>query len=313
MTVPTNTIQTPSMVGLREDLEDVVINISPTETPFYTKCKKGPAAKGVKHDWLTDEIRTAAVNAHVQGDDSTATPHVPRVRLDNYTQIFKEVASVSGTAEAADYAGNRSAMADELWKKSAAMKKDIELALFANQAKVAPTTSVAGRFAGLPSWITTNTIAGSGGTDPTGNGTDTRGAGADTVFTEDNLNSAMQMLWDSGAKATDVFLRANLLKTAGGFTGNASRREVKDVGKVSAMIDVYMTNFGTVQFTPSREIRAKDVVVADMSFMKVCPLRPWKQTPLAKTGDSEKVQIITELTFAPGEEAALAMIADRIP
>ena len=312
MTVPTNTIQTPSLVGLREDLSDVVINISPTETPFYTKCKKG-SAKSVKHEWLTDEIRAAGVNAHVQGDDSTATAHVPRVRLGNYTQIFKEVASVSGTAEAADYAGPRKAMADEILKKTTALKKDVELALFANQAKVAPTTSVAGRLAGLPAWIKTNTIAGVGGTDPAGNGSNTRGAGTNAVFTEDNLNSALQKLWTAGAKGTDVFLRADLLKTASSFTGAASRREVKDVGKVSNMIDIYITNFGMVEFTPSREIRATDVIVASMSYMSVDSLRAWKQSPLAKTGDSEKVQIVGELTFAPGEEAALAIIADRIP
>ena len=312
MAVPTNTIQTPSLVGLREDLSDVVINISPTETPFYTKCKKG-SAKSVKHEWLTDEIRAAGVNAHVQGDDSTATAHVPRVRLDNYTQIFKEVASVSGTAEAADYAGPRKAMADEILKKTTALKKDVELALFANQAKVAPTTSVAGRLAGLPAWIKTNTIAGVGGSDPAGNGSNTRGAGTNAVFTEDNLNSALQKLWTAGAKGTDVFLRADLLKTASSFTGAASRREVKDVGKVSNMIDIYITNFGMVEFTPSREIRATDVIVASMSYMSVDSLRAWKQSPRAKTGDSEKVQIVGELTFAPGEEAALAIIADRIP
>jgi hypothetical protein len=36
MALLTNTFTTYSAVGLREDLSDIVYNISPTETPFMT-------------------------------------------------------------------------------------------------------------------------------------------------------------------------------------------------------------------------------------------------------------------------------------
>lgn len=311
MAVPVNTVQTVQAVGMREDLSDIVVNIAPTETPFYSKCSK-KTAKSTKHEWLTEDIRQAQDNAHVQGDDTAATAHSPRVRLDNYTQIFKEAAIVSGSAEAGDYVGPRKMMADEVFKKLKAIKKDVERALFANQAKVAPAAGTASRLAGLPAWIKTNTVVGVGGTDPAGDGSNTRVAGTNAVFTEANLSTVMQKMWDAGAKPDHVFLRANLLQTASAFTGNAPRQQTKDVGKVSALIDVYVTNFGDVQFIPHREIRATDVIVADMSHAYIGEYRSFKQEPLAKTGDAEKRQIVGELTFAPGTEKAFGIIADRI-
>lgn len=312
MAVPTNTVKHYSAVGMREDLSDIVINIAPTETPFYSACKTKKASS-TKHEWLTYDIRAAADNAHVQGDDTTATAHVPRVRLSNNTQIFKEAATVSGTAQSGDYAGPRAMMADEVFKKLRAVKLDIELALFANTAKVTAADGVAGRMAGLPTWIKTNVVAGVGGTNPAGDGSNTRGAGTSASFTEANLKTLLQSMWNVGANPSKVYLPGSLLTAATAFTGMAPRQEMKDVGKVSAMIDVYITNFGKVTFEPSRMTRATDVIVVDPEHCYVANYRPFKQEPLAKTGDAERVQIVGELTFAPGTEKAFGIAADRIP
>lgn len=43
MTVPTGTTQTYGVVGRREDLTDVIHDISPTETPFLSAIGKGTA------------------------------------------------------------------------------------------------------------------------------------------------------------------------------------------------------------------------------------------------------------------------------
>lgn len=312
MPVPTNTVKHYSAVGMREDLSDIVISIAPTETPFYSACKK-KKAESTKHEWTTEDIRAAAVNAHVQGDDTAATPHVPRVRLSNNTQIFKEAATVSGTAEAGNYVGTRGMMAGEIFKKMRALKKDIELALFANTAKVTAADGVAGLMAGLPTWIKTNVVAGVGATNPAGDGSNTRGAGTNAAFTEANLQTLLQSMWNEGADPSKVYLPGSLLTKATTFTGMAPRQEMKDVGKVSAMIDVYITNFGKVTFQPSRMIRSTDVIVVDPEYCYVADYRPLKQAPLAKTGDAEKVQLVCELTFAPGTEKAFGIAADRIP
>ena len=310
MSVPANTVQTQSVVGLREDLSDIIHNLMVTDTPLYSKATKKKAS-AVKHEWLTDDIRQGEDNAHVDGADTVANARTPRVRLQNYTQIFKEAVVVSGSADSGDYAGSRSVLSDEMFKSMKSIKKDVEFALFKNQAAVAGNNTTARRLAGLPAWIATNTVAGAGGIDPTGDGSDARTDGTLETFVEADLKETLQNMWNEGAKPDTVYLRPDLLATAASFTGNAPRREMKDAGKVSAQIDVYVTNFGEVQFVPHREIRETDVIVTDSSRMYVAEYRPFKQEPLAKTGDAEKRQIIGELTLAPGNEKALGMIADR--
>ena len=48
MTVPSNASVTYTQVGIREDLEDVIYNISPIETPFFSQAQKAKATQ-TKH------------------------------------------------------------------------------------------------------------------------------------------------------------------------------------------------------------------------------------------------------------------------
>ncbi|NIT13992.1 MAG: hypothetical protein GTN99_07065 [Candidatus Dadabacteria bacterium] len=62
MTQVTGTFDTFSAVGEREDLQDVIYNISPTETPFLSNAARMQAT-AVFHEWQTDsleEVRLAA-------------------------------------------------------------------------------------------------------------------------------------------------------------------------------------------------------------------------------------------------------------
>ena len=80
-----NTFTTYSAIGLREDLGDIIYNISPTETPFMTSIAREKAT-AVYHEWQTDGLEAPNVNnAHIQGDDLTSfSAVVPTVRLGNY-------------------------------------------------------------------------------------------------------------------------------------------------------------------------------------------------------------------------------------
>lgn len=44
MAAPQNTYKSTNMVGLREDLSDVIYNIAPTETPFFSGIAKTRAS-----------------------------------------------------------------------------------------------------------------------------------------------------------------------------------------------------------------------------------------------------------------------------
>jgi hypothetical protein len=67
MAAPTMSFQTYQAVGDREDLEDVIYQISPVETPFFTMAKRTDAT-AVLHEWQTDALLAATNNRQIEGD-----------------------------------------------------------------------------------------------------------------------------------------------------------------------------------------------------------------------------------------------------
>jgi len=69
MTVPAATYQTFAMKGIREDLSNLIFDISPTENPFTSAVRKTKATQS-KHEWQTDALAAAsATNGIIEGDD----------------------------------------------------------------------------------------------------------------------------------------------------------------------------------------------------------------------------------------------------
>jgi hypothetical protein len=84
MAQPTNTFDSYDARGIREDLQDIIYDISPEETPFYSACAKLKATNTF-HEWQTDALRSSAANAHVEGDETTAEARSATSRLGNRT------------------------------------------------------------------------------------------------------------------------------------------------------------------------------------------------------------------------------------
>jgi len=312
MAQPSNTFDSYDANGIREDLENVIYNISPEETPFYSSLKKVKASNTL-HEWQTDTLRASADNKHIEGDDTTANAMTGTERLGNYTQIFKNAVTVPDTDEGLDKAGRSAEMAYQTLKIAKEQKLDIEKALFANNARVAGSATVARELAGAPSWMTSNiTNAGTGAANATGDGTDARTNGTQTAFTQADFDSAMQSIWNNGGRPDSVYLSSYQMNIALGFTGNNNQRSSVQAGdkKVVKSLDVYVTPWGTVEFTPTRENAGRDVFIMQNDMWSCAALRPTKNTALAKTGDSTKRQVLTELTLICKNEAASAMVVD---
>ena len=316
MAQPTNTYDSyDSSVSIREDLEDVIYDISPEETPFYSACAKVKATN-TYHEWLTDSLRSSASNAHVEGDDTTAEARTAETRLGNYTQIFKNAVSIPDTDAGLDRAGKQKAMARQMLKVAKEQKLDIEKALLDNNARAAGNSTTARELAGLPSWIVTNIDEAGDATAATGDGTDARTDGTAAAFTQARFDGVMQSIWEQGGKASTVLLSPFQLKAAvDGFTGMNNQRSTigASVGGTNSVVnamDVYVTAFGTVEFVPSRELRARDVFVLQNDMFAVGVLRPTKNTELAKTGDSSRRQVVTELTLIARNEKSSGAIYD---
>ena len=315
MAQPTNTLDSYDVKGIREDLSDVIYNISPEETPFYTACAKAKATNTF-HEWQTDALRASAENAHIEGDDTVAESRGVTSRLGNYTQIFKNAVVIPGTDEGLNKAGRAREMAYQVLKIAKEQKLDIEKAMFANQARVAGSSSAARKLAGVPAWLFTNTNfqTGSSGADPTGDGTNARtDDGTPTAFSQTKFDSVMQATWVSGGKPDSVYLSAFQMNVALGFTGNNNQRSnvVAEDETVIKHMSVYVTPWGTVEFKPTRENRGRDVFILQDDMWAVGVLRSTRNEELAKTGDNEKRQVLTELTLVSRNEAANGAVYDN--
>jgi hypothetical protein len=315
MAQPTNTLDSYDVKGIREDLSDVIYDISPEETPFYTACAKAKASNTL-HEWQTDALRSSGDNAHIEGDDTIAEARSATVRLNNRTQIFKNSVVIPGTDQGLNKAGRAREMAYQVLKIAKEQKLDIEKAMFANQAKVAGDSTTARRMAGVPAWLTTNTNfqSGSSGADPTGDGSNARtDDGTPTAFSQTKFDAVMQSIWVSGGKPDSVYLSAFQMNLALGFTGNNNQRSniTAEAEKVIKHMAVYVTPWGTVEFKPTRENRARDVFIMQDDMWAVGVLRATKNEELAKTGDNEKRQVVTELTLVCRNEKSSGGIYDN--
>ena len=315
MSQPANTFDSYDVKGIREDLENVIYDISPEETPFYSSLKKVKASN-TYHEWQTDSLRSSAANAHIEGDDTAGEARTATTRLGNYTQIFKNAVIIPDTDEGLDKAGRAAEMAYQVLKIAKEQKLDIEKALFDNNKYEVGSASAARELAGCGAYVKTNVanIGGSGGANPTGSvpGNTARTDGTATVFTQADFDTVMQGIWESGGNPDTVYLSAFQMNLALGFTGyNNQRSHIEATSKtVVKAVDIYVTPWGTVEFTPSRENRGRDVWIMDSDMWAVGVLRPTKNTELAKTGDSTKRQVLTELTLISKNEAASGLVAD---
>jgi hypothetical protein len=312
------TYQTHQAVGQREDLTDVIYNISPTETPFMSTVAKSKAS-GVYHEWQKDSLANAdATNAVVEGADASDATLTPTVRVGNYTQISQKTIKVAGTLESVDKAGRKSEKAYQLSKASAELKRDMEKILLSNNVASAGTSSTARTLGGLQAWLNTNADLGASGTAGA-DGTTARVSGTDATFTETILKSNVKKVYEAGGDPSVLMVTPSAKQTVSGFAGIAGQRYMAPSNKATTIIgsaDIYLSDFGTLSVVPNRFMTADSgdggevAFVLDPEYASVAYLRPFATNELAKTGDAEKTQLLVEYTLEVKNESAHGIIAD---
>ncbi len=312
MAIVANTQTRYSSVGIREELSNVIKNISPEDTPFQSNVRS-ESVNNTYFEYQTDELSAAAANAQIDGDDVTSFSAVtPTVRVGNYTQIMRKDFILADNLESIDAAGRRSELSFQLAKSGSELKRDVEFNLLSNQGAVAGSTTAARKTRGLPSWIATNTSKGTSGADAASS-TAARTDGTQRQITEAMLKSVVQSMWNEGGKPKMVMCGPHVKTKISAFTGIAGQRFNVDGNKPGTIIgaaDIYVSDFGNLEIVANRFQRARDAFVLDPDLCAVATLRPMKQVKLAKTGDAEKRMIITELGLKVDQEKGLGMIAD---
>jgi hypothetical protein len=311
MAQPTNTFDTYDAVGIREDLQDVIYSISPTETPFMSSAAR-EQVKNTFHEWQTDSLAAASTsNAVIEGDEATLDASTATSRIGNYTQIMDKSVVITGTQEAVDKAGRASELAYQIAKKSKELKRDIESTLLTNQARAAGDSSTARTFASIGAWIATNDNLAGDGTSPTANdGSDARNDGTQRAMTEDMLKDVIKGCWNSGGNPSVIMVGPFNKQKISSFTGGSTRFDASEDKTLYTSIDVYSSDFGDLEVVPNRFSRDRDALVLDMDYWSVGFLRDFTMHELSKTGDSEKRQILAELTLISRNEGASGGVFD---
>jgi hypothetical protein len=315
MALPTNTFTTYSAAGNREDLSDVIYRIDPTDTPFMTGIEKAKAT-AVLHEWQTQAL--AAVNtgnAQLEGDDAAADTTTPTVRLGNVAQISRKVPQVSGTQQAVEHAGRDNEMAYQEMLKGLELKRDMEAILVGtNQAKSAGNATTARSLASVLSWLKSNTSKGAGGADPSAaDGSGTRTDGTQRAFTEASLKGVLQSIWNNGGKPDLIMTGGFNKQVFSTFTGRATPVEETKGKKIIASVDAYDSDFGYLKVVANRFTRPRDVLVLQMDMWACAYLNGRKMVslPLAKTGDSERKEVLSEYTLEARNEKSSGGVFDN--
>lgn len=322
MAVITNTFQSTSAVGNREELSDVVSRITPEDTPIYSMIDK-VTFKSKHPEWETDTLAAPAANAQLEGDEYTFAAITPPVRVGQYTQIMRKEGIISGTQEEVDEAGDVQKVKYQKLKKGVELRKDIEFAIVSNTASVAGTTRF---FGSLPSWITSNDSRGAGGADggfSQGTGLTVAATnGTQRAFTKTITDAVMQSCYTSGGNVRHLFVSPyvkSVFVTFMSDTNVAVFRYAVSNGKNNSIIsnaDVYEGPFGKVMVHPNRVMAgsagiARNAFFIDTEFVKFGWLRKIKEDKeVAKTGDANKFVLIGEGALKVSNEAGIGVAAD---
>jgi hypothetical protein len=311
MALPTNTFTAFAAIGQREDLGDDIYNIAPSDTPIMQAIGRAKAT-AVLHEWQTDTLASVdADNAVLEGDDATTDAATATVRLTNRCQISDKVARTTGTLEAVTKAGRSDELDYQVMKKTKELKRDMETNIAANQIRVVGNSTLARRAAGMLAWISTNTSAGASGTDPSPiDGTDARNDGTQRAFTEAMLKDVLAQCWSEGGDPTHIYVGAYNKQAFSGFTGRGTVMEEADEKTINAAVEIYVSDFGKLKVFPSRFSRTRDCLVLDPKMWAVAYLRPMHSIQLAKTGDSDRKQLLVEWTLEARNEKASGLVAD---
>jgi len=321
MAIPTNTRETYGAIGIREDLSNIIYNISPTETPFLSGCGR-ETAENTYFEWQTDALTAAAANRATEGNDPTSVAVSEPTRVGNYTQISVKAVQTSGTAEAVNFSGRKSSQAYQLAKRAKEMKRDMEKMLMDNVAQNAGASGTARVTAGLGAWVATNYHTLGGASSPSGLGSASSGNGTDTAsdadstgtLTEAGMKTVIKECFDSGGTPDTILVGSSNKQSISALTQTVSSlRTAADKAapaSVVASVDVYVSDFGTFKIIPDRFQRSRDCWFIDFDFWAVSYLRPFMTESLARTGDSIKQMILAEYGLQSKNQASSGFLAD---
>lgn len=250
--------------GARENLENLLKTVEPTETPLYSTLSQSAAPKATLNEWLVDSLADPDLSGVIDGNDldlTTAQNLIDtRARLQNRVQTLRDYFAVSRQSEMVEVAPGGSLFNSSKAKSLIQLKRSIESAIGSGNDQSAGTGSAAAKMCGLGIF-----------SDPTatGNTFDTslkesfRAVSGSRVslgsLTEDGLRGLLQAVYTaSGAKSNfKLFAGPAVMNKITDYTratvsDNPSYQFTQDVSGKSLIRSVlsYVSDFGSIDIIP---------------------------------------------------------------
>lgn len=303
------TLVTGDVKHIREDLGNFISTIDPEDRPFTNEIGKVKATS-TTHEWLNDSLAPANKdNAGEEGAEAVFGVLGGPKRLSNRTQIFKKTVKVSGTLQAVNTAGTSNEKSRQILKAGKELNRDIEAALVSANS----TASGDPVLAGAEAWISTNALHGAGGSTAGFVGTAVQEVVDGTARPLDDvlINELFLKIHDAGGYAKQVIAPGRIKqKVASLRTGNGSWQMPADKKTIYAGVDYYVSDFGVHEIIPHHFMTKTTLIAFDKDLWSMATLRGIKKEDLAKTGDSDAMQILTEVTLECMNEAGNGKIVD---
>lgn len=300
------------VVGLKEDISDIITNISPTKTPFQSDIGNEKVHQKL-FEWQQDVLRAQQLNAQPEGADASFITVAPTVLRTNVTQIFMEASQISGSLDATSLYGRARESAYQLAKSAAAVKRDLENSYVGTQQAVANgSDGVARQMDGAQSLISKGTDNEMGFQGP-----NIVYMGVASFLDEPHMLTCLQNAYTVGAEPNVIYVTPpNSLLVAAFAKASGRFRNIvdSDGGDKKAMVnavELYVSPFGEVRIKLNRFQHAGDTLVIDTDMWAKMTLRPWTRETLAKTGDSLKQMIVGEFSLKLKHFLAAGLVVDN--
>ena len=303
----TNAFDTYTATSDREDLSNIIYNISPMQTPFMSSIGKR-SIKNVVFDWQTEDLASPVSTGELEGFELSRSAAVATTRVSNVAMISKRDATVSGSQESSDPAGKRSEMAHQLAIMSKALKRDMEEALCQKNGKTTGNATTARKTGAFESWMKSN-VNNAAGSTPTGGGTAPTD-GTQRALTETLLKDVLQSCFENGGEPSIAICGPHNKQVISGFTGRSQARQFVDANTVEASVSIYSSDFGELKIVPSNRSRERSLLLVDPEMAKVSYLRDFKTVDIATIGDAVTKMIVVEYGLEVPNEAAHGAVVD---
>lgn len=320
MAALTGTTDTYALIGKAEDVHDLIYDISPTDYPVM-KMAKRLSATNTQHQWQTDSLAAAALNAKVEGDDATFASASPTTMLSNRTMISTKTLMVSRTADKIKKYGRAKETARLTVKFGKELKRDIETAFVGAQGSSAGSATVPRQAAGLRAMIVNHTKA--SGAAPITSGTVGGYAASDwtassdssaSTLTETDVRGAIELAWTDGGDPTKIVVNSKQKRRIAAFAGATAfdgfgiSQGKGAQGVVVGGVDYYVSDFGNHAVVLDRFLGQTSVLCLDPEYIGLAWFDEIKVEDLAKTGDATKKQMVCEYTFVATNPDAHAQV-----